>query len=81
MPKFRKKPCVVEAEQFWPDKKPWPKGVTSAKYEGHYVTTIHRQKTRVVCGDWIISEGEDDLAYPCKPDIFEATYERIEPDA
>ena len=25
--KFRKKPVVVEAEQFWPDRKPWPEGV------------------------------------------------------
>ena len=25
--KFRKKPIVVEAEQFFPDHKPWPEGV------------------------------------------------------
>ena len=30
-------------------------------------------------GDWIITgiKGEQ---YPCKPDIFEATYERVEED-
>ena len=25
--KFRKKPVIIEAEQFFPDEKPWPKGV------------------------------------------------------
>lgn len=33
-------------------------------------------------GDWIIKEpfptGDRDF-YPCKPDIFEATYEKVEP--
>ncbi|KKK68734.1 hypothetical protein LCGC14_2941110, partial [marine sediment metagenome] len=29
MAKFRKKPIIIEAEQFWPDKQPWPKGVYS----------------------------------------------------
>jgi hypothetical protein len=32
----------------------------------------------IVCpGDWIIT-GVKDERYPCKPDIFEATYERVE---
>lgn len=25
--RFRKKPIVIDAEQFWPDRKPWPAGV------------------------------------------------------
>lgn len=29
-------------------------------------------------GDWIIKGVFDEL-YPCKPDIFEKTYEKIEP--
>lgn len=33
----------------------------------------------IVCpGDWIIT-GIKGERYPCKPDIFEATYERVEP--
>ena len=28
-------------------------------------------------GDWIIKGIQGEL-YPCKPDIFEATYERVE---
>ena len=39
------------------------------------VTTIHRQKTKVVIGDWIIAEPDGKHFYPCKPDIFTATYE------
>jgi len=37
-------------------------------------------KARV--GDWIIKEPfatDDRKFYPCKPDIFEKTYERVEP--
>ena len=32
---------------------------------------------RVSFGDWIIRGVQGEL-YPCKPDIFEATYERVE---
>lgn len=28
-------------------------------------------------GDWVI-KGEKSECYPCKPDIFELTYERVE---
>jgi hypothetical protein len=31
----------------------------------------------VTPGDWIIT-GIKNENYPCKPDIFEATYERVE---
>ena len=30
-------------------------------------------------GDWIIRGVKGEL-YPCKPDIFEATYERVDDD-
>jgi hypothetical protein len=36
------------------------------------------QDGRVVCpGDWIIT-GDDGQFYPCKPDIFEQTYEPVQ---
>ena len=35
---------------------------------------------RVAWGDWIIRGGKGEL-YPCKPDIFEATYERTDDGA
>ncbi len=43
------------------------------------VVTIHNQKTRVIEGDWIITEPDGIHHYPCKPDIFEATYSSATP--
>ncbi|MEE9532177.1 MAG: hypothetical protein V3W52_14385, partial [Syntrophobacteria bacterium] len=42
-----------------------------------YVDTAFHGKVGVNDGDWIITgiQGEH---YPCKPDIFEATYEPVE---
>lgn len=89
MPKFRKKPVVVEAEQWSPGKHVpgvtevvWmPDGGTadgkplSCGY-GH-VVTIHGEPAKVVSGDWVITEPDGVHHYPCKPDIFEATYEPV----
>lgn len=41
------------------------------------VTTIHGQETEVTIGDWIITEPDGRHFYPCKPDIFEMTYDKI----
>ena len=52
------------------------------------IATGHESAAELVCGtlegvhridwgDWIIKGIKDEL-YPCKPDIFEATYERVE---
>jgi hypothetical protein len=84
MPKFRKKPMVVEAVQFLPaEGKPLPEGVRHLGKDdcGHSyyaVTTAHKQAANVVEGDWIITETGGRGHYPCKPDIFEATYEAVE---
>lgn len=91
MPKYRKKPVVVIAEQFT-DNKPC-QGVYGGyihqrrciaclpekNYEiyGPSVITIHGQVTKVADGDWIIDEGDGLHFYPCKPHIFEATYEPV----
>jgi hypothetical protein len=42
------------------------------------VTNIHGQNTAVEIGDWIITEPDKTHHYPCKPDIFEMTYEAVE---
>lgn len=80
MSKFRKKPVLVEAEQFWPDK-PLPfRDRAVVEYDGDFfVITIHGERANLAPGDWVILEmrGED-CAYPCKPDIFAATYEPVE---
>jgi hypothetical protein len=85
MPKFRKKPVVIEATQFrnescgafnldgWSD----PPGVT--RLAGRpYVVTIHNQRCFIEVGDWIIPEPDGVHFYPVKPDIFAATYEPVD---
>ena len=44
---------------------------------GFYVITIHKQKAYLGDKDWIIIEPDGKHAYPCKPDIFEMTYEEV----
>ena len=76
--KYRKKPVVIEAVQ-----------VTDATFDaphpnpehvvGVYYDPVQRCATlggimRADLGDWIIRGVQGEL-YPCKPDIFEATYE------
>ena len=78
--KYRKKPVVIEAIQWFKhgdhfavvayltydaDCKGW--GWIETLEGGHIVTP----------GDWIIT-GVKGEHYPCKPDIFEMTYERVE---
>ncbi|MFJ4902814.1 hypothetical protein [Streptomyces sp. NPDC088727] len=41
------------------------------------VRTAHGDLAPVRHGDWIIPEAEPGLFYPCKPDVFAATYEPI----
>ncbi len=80
--KFRKKPVVIEAEQFFRNKKPWPIGVyftvpgAGSLESGFHIDTLEG-KYNVSEGDWIIT-GIKDERYPCKPDIFEVTYEKVE---
>lgn len=83
MAKFRKRPVVVEAQQFWPDK-PLPFYASPIVcYDGEfYVTTIHGERATLTPGDWVILEPRGlNRAYPCKPDIFEATYEPVDSPA
>lgn len=88
--KFRKKPVVIDAVQFFVDK-PWPACVKQATLQHNrrgerdywpagapVVTTIHDQTTLVANGDWIITEPDGVHHYPCKPDIFAATYEPVD---
>lgn len=81
MPKFRKKPVVIEAVQWnvpgdHPSVELDLKGETFAD-ERYIIKTLEGWMT-VTPGDWIIT-GVKGEQYPCKPDIFAATYES--PDA
>lgn len=79
MPKYRKKPVVIEARQFtgagdqaslamWCHGVPTGDGnITIATIEGAMVARP---------GDYIV-RGVKGEFYPCKPDIFDMTYEPV----
>jgi hypothetical protein len=85
MPKFRKKPVVVEAIQFveqdthhWGNAPTWlytalENDVVFVQDRKLNIRTLEGVMTADL-GDWIIQGVKGEL-YPCKPDIFEATYD------
>ncbi len=93
MPKFRKKPVVIEAYQFTRanfcrDKEPiWLKQAIQngeitlwSQYAGEVVEGEIKTLEGVMKvseNDWII-KGINGEFYPCKPDIFEKTYDLVE---
>lgn len=79
--KYRKKPVVIEAEQYAEDGK-LVKGMcnsqscfTAGNIKPHVHTIHDNQKVDLEIGDWIIPEPDGIHFYPCKSDIFEKTYE------
>jgi hypothetical protein len=79
MPKFRKKPVVIEAERFSPSAKVLPfqdDAVCQFNGDKWLIETLEGDMT-ISDGDWII-KGVNNEFYPCKPDIFEKTYEPVE---
>jgi len=81
MAEFRKKPVVVDAVQFDFAADVWPDGVErpadNEKGIGYgYINTLEGRMI-VSGGDWVIT-GIKGERYPCKPDIFKATYEAVE---
>ncbi len=80
--KFRKKPVVIEATQWFkngdhPAVKLWNRGGHVYPNGTALIETLEGD-LHVTPGDWIITgaKGEN---YPCKPDIFAATYDAAEP--
>ena len=78
--KYRKKPVVIDAEQYSILMSRPLDGVCYQSHDGtntgahiHTLEGIHT----VSDGDWII-KGVKGEYYPCKPDIFEMTYEKVE---
>ncbi len=88
MPKFRKKPVVIEAMQFpghsvtsvdpmmaFDDWIAGVQGETKCRYRGSsFIIPTLEGEMEASPGDWIIRGVKGEL-YPCKPDIFAATYE------
>lgn len=85
--KYRKLPVGIEAWQFngedryaWPS---WLKGHPAAVFQcddrgNTALIEIPTLEGTMVAnpGDWII-QGTKGEVYPCKPDIFAATYEQV----
>lgn len=79
MGQYRKKPVVIEATQWFPGVK--VEGVEEVETGDAITHVIGRVQTLegplyAMPGDWIIT-GVQGERYPCKPDIFEATYEAV----
>lgn len=72
MPRYRKK-SVIEAEQFFPDDKPWPEGVEQCDNGTFRIKTLEGY-LKVSASDQIIT-GIRGERYPCRIDIFDDTYE------
>jgi len=79
---YRKKPVEVEARQVgsssWKDLANWCEGQIirdNGRYAFILIGTLEGNM-RAEPGDWII-RGVHGEFYPCKPDIFEKTYEPV----
>jgi hypothetical protein len=86
MPRFRKKPVEIEAVLFGGSSTQahallkWMEGgeyvnptITTQDLRPLHIETLEGVMTATP-GDWIIRGVQGEL-YPCKPDIFEQTYE------
>jgi hypothetical protein len=84
--KFRKKPVVIDAVKFngtvsmaeWPQEfvracRLSPEATEAGVKAIYYIDTLEG-RMKLERGDWLI-KGVKGEFYPCKPDIFEMTYE------
>ena len=87
MAKFRKKPVEIEAVKF--TRHNWDEIKSFTNYAAYTLTIEGRINGIATCiiptlegphnateGDWII-KGIKGEFYPCKPDIFAATYDAV----
>lgn len=89
---YRKKPVVIEAMQVLDDIRvhheicEWAKRSTDegkvipvvmSSFDSHLIIHTLEGTMHADLGDWII-RGVQGEFYPCKPDIFEQTYEAVE---
>lgn len=83
MPKYRKKPVVIEAVLWDGTQESVEKlaemtgqvGFAAPSSGGIVIQTLEGEMLASL-GDWII-KGVKGEFYPCKPDIFEATYDAV----
>jgi hypothetical protein len=83
--KYRKKPVVINAVRIHPDT-PEQEMLTFMEetkcpfeFVGDHEMIIHTLEgdMHLSRGDWLI-QGVEGEFYPCKPDIFEKTYEAVD---
>lgn len=79
MAKFRKKPVVIDAVQFTGnfDEAEAFVGGDAEFRNGELIIATLEGPLHASPGDWII-KGIKGEFYPCKPDVFEKTYEPVE---
>ena len=84
MTKYRQKPVVIEAVRFTDETKDMVFNFITCTCSPRHrngepviiIQTLEGDMTAEI-GDWII-KGVQGEFYPCKPDIFEETYELVE---
>lgn len=92
MSKYQKKPIIIEAHQFdgsstgVAELSNW---INGGRYKHSQIRTRDLGRTLIIktlegemtaqAGDYII-KGIQGEFYPCKPDIFKATYEKVNED-
>jgi hypothetical protein len=78
--KYRKRPIVIEAWRNTDDGEPipaWMNGAACWLTGGRFAIETPEGTMIAEPGDWIIRGIKGEI-YPCKPDIFAATYEPAE---
>lgn len=84
MAKFKRRPKVIEAEQYHNVPHGWPKGVCAAcdgvglSVGPHVHTMYNSQIVELEDGDWIVPEPDGAHYYPIKDEVFRGTYEPVE---
>jgi hypothetical protein len=92
--KFRKKPVVIDAVRYIGSGNVEPRGAVpvwlwealekgiahGTNFSDPFILETLEGPLTVSKGDWIIRGVKGEL-YPCKPDIFDATYEPVDDEA
>lgn len=77
MPKFKKKPITVEAEQYLENVRPLPPGIFWDEVLHSYLVETPNGNVSVKDRDWIIKDIQDGLYYPCSDEIFNRLYDEV----
>jgi len=76
MEKYTQMPMVVEAEQFWPENRPWPEHVQWIN--GHYILSARDRQYQIQPGDYVIklSDAPGNVR-PEKPENFRKMFQKV----